>query len=77
MMSRCKDSRDIEVHCCMADEEIWEQGLRPDETIRQKNLWVMLVAVITDHTTGMTVFSHKGPAAAWRALEGKRCWSRV
>ena len=68
MMSYLKDSRDISVHG-LADEEILDQGLQPHEVVRYKDLWVMLVEATTDVTTKMLVYSQKGPAAAWRALE--------
>ena len=68
MMSCLKDSRDISVHG-LADEEILDQGLQQYEIVRHKDLWVMLVEAITDKSTKMLVCSHKGPAAAWRALE--------
>ena len=68
IMSYLKDSRDISVHG-LADEEILDQGLQPHEVVRYKDLWVILVEAITDVTTKMLVYSQKGPAAAWRALE--------
>ena len=68
IMNYLKDSRDISVHG-LADEEILDQGLQPHEVVRYKDLWVMLVEAITDVTTKMLVYSQKGPAAAWRALE--------
>ena len=68
MMSSLKDSRDISVHG-LADEDILDQGLQQHEIVRYKDLWVMLVEAITDNTTKMLVYSHKRPAAAWRALE--------
>ena len=68
MMSSLKNSRDISVHG-LADEEILDQGLQQHEIVRYKDLWVMLVEAITDNTTKRLVYSHKGPAAAWRALE--------
>ena len=68
MMSCLKDSRDISVHG-LADEDILDQGLQQHKIVRHKDLWVMLVEAITDNTKKMLVYSHKGPAAAWRALE--------
>ena len=68
IMSYLKDSRDISVHG-LAEEEILDQGLQTHEVMRYKDLWVMLVEAITDVTTKMFVYSHKGPAADWRALE--------
>ena len=68
MMSCLKDSRDISVHG-LADKDILDQGLQQHQIVRHKDLWVMLVEAITDNTTKRLVYFHKGPAAAWRALE--------
>ena len=68
MMGCLKDSRDIQIHG-MSDEEILEQGVQAHEMGRYMDLWVMLTGAITDITTKILVFSHRGPSAAWRALE--------
>lgn len=68
MMGALKDARDTEVHE-LSDADMLENGVQEHEIEIVRDLWVMLVGSISDKTTKLMVYSYKGPAAAWRALE--------
>lgn len=65
-----KDERDIAVRD-LSNDEMVDRGLQEHEIVAFRELWVMMVGAISDETTKLMIYSRKGPAAAWRALEQK------